>query len=60
MLKLYGGNMIKWLVIFLIGCIILIYSYKVGYEVGKRSIITNPKGTIENLIQDFKHITHIK
>ena len=52
--------MIKWLVIFLIGCIILIYSYKVGYEVGKRSIITNPKGTIENLIQDFKHITHIK
>ena len=36
------------------GFLILNGVYKLGYEVGKRSIILNPKGTISDLINDFK------
>ena len=31
-------------------------SYKLGYELGKRSIILNPKGTINDLIKDCEKL----
>ena len=36
----------------------MFFCYNLGYEVGKRSIITNPRGTIENLIKDMRSFTH--
>ena len=52
----------KWIIaLFIIFALWGMYlSYDIGYKVGKRSIILNPKGTINDLIKDFKHITPVR
>ena len=45
-----------FLLLIIAGAMLVYTAYLAGIEIGKRSIILNPKGTINDLLTDMRHL----